>query len=297
MHKRPGLLVTGASGFLGARVVLEASRRGFQVTGSSRSPFSLEGIPWIEADLSREGEAERLLEETTPDFLIHAAAMSRIPDCGKDPERAVRVNRDATGALARAAAGRGALFLLVSTDHVFDGNSAPYGPDDPPSPVSVYGRTKAEAEEAVRKAGGRGQVVRVSLLFGKSPGRGNMGASEGLLALLRRREKPFLFTDEFRTPLAVDDAARGLLDLLRAPAGGTWHLAGPERISRFDFGVLVAKAAGLDPAALQAGLRTDKREHASRPADLSLDSRKTLPFLENPPGPPEAALAGIYGGK
>ncbi len=294
MKKRAKLLVTGASGFLGARLVQEARRRGWLVIGASRSPR--EGSGGIRADLARRGEGERLLEEVRPGAVIHGAALSRIPDCEKDPELAARVNRDGTGELARAAAGEGIPFLYVSTDHVFDGNSAPYAPEDPPSPVSVYGRTKAEGEEAVRRAGGDWRVARVSLLFGRSPGRGNLGASEGLLALLARGEKPLLFTDEFRTPLEVGQAARCLLDLLQAPPGRTWHLGGPERISRFAFGLLVVRAAGLDPGLLRKGLRTDRPEHASRPADLSLDSSATLPFLETPPSPPAAALAAVYGG-
>ena len=148
MKKRARLLVTGASGFLGARLVLEARRRGWFAFGASRSPWEEDGA--VQADLARRGEGERLLEEVRPEAVIHGAAMSRIPDCEKDPELAARVNRDGTGELARAAARRDLPFLYVSTDHVFDGNSAPYGPEDPPSPVSVYGRTKVEGEEAVR---------------------------------------------------------------------------------------------------------------------------------------------------
>jgi len=292
LKKDGTLLVTGASGFLGAWVVLEARARGLSVLGSSRTP--LEGFPWRRADLSRPGEAERLLEEVRPAAVIHAAASSRIPDCRKDPDLARRINVEATAALAAGAARLGAAFLFVSTDHVFDGKSAPYAPGDPPSPLSVYGRTKVQGEEAVRAAGGDWRVVRVSLLFGRSEGRGNLGASEGLLALLDRGERPLLFTDEFRTPLAVDEAARGLLDLLQAPPGRILHLAGPERLSRYDFGVLAVRAAGRDPALLERGLRTDRAEHASRPADLSLDCRETLPYLERPPSPPGVALARIY---
>ncbi len=295
MKKGSRLLVTGASGFLGARILLEARERGVPVVGAARSPWGETEV--VPVDLAREGEGERLLEEVRPGAVIHAAAMSRIPHCEKDPERAARVNRDGTRALAEAAARREIPFLYVSTDHVFDGNSAPYGPEDPPSPVSVYGRTKAEGEEAVQRTGGSWRVVRVSLLFGRSPGRGNLGASEGLLALLARGERPLLFTDEFRTPLDVGQAARCLLDLLQAPPGRILHLGGPERISRFSFGLLVARAAGLDPGLLRKGLRADRPEHASRPADLSLDSSATLPFLEAPPSPPAEALAALYGGK
>ena len=289
------ILVTGASGFLGARLVQEALARGMDAAGASRKPFGREGwegVDWFLADLSRQEEARELIDRARPRWVIHAAAVSRISDCDRDPERAVRVNRDGTAALARAAARRGAGFLFVSTDQVFHGESAPYGPDDRPSPVSLYGRTKAEAEEVLRDEGGDWRVVRVSLLYGLSPGRGNRGASEGLLDLLRRGERPLLFTDEFRTPLAVDQAARALLDLLEAPPGRIYHLAGPERISRYDFGVLTARAAGLDPGLLRAGKRADRPEHAGRPADLSLDCRETEPFLREKLLSPREALPG-----
>jgi dTDP-4-dehydrorhamnose reductase len=160
--------------------------------------------------------------------------------------------------LAEWAAGR---IVLVSTDLVFDGTAAPYAREAAPAPLGAYARSKARAEEAVRGAGG--VVVRVPLLFGPSFD-GRRGATD----MIRSAAGPLpLFTNEFRTPLHAADAARGLVELALAAAGpATLHLAGPERVSRYELGRRFLAASGL------AGPRLDPVECADplRPRDVSL---------------------------
>jgi dTDP-4-dehydrorhamnose reductase len=299
---RKTLLVTGAAGFLGRRLCEQAAA-GWSVVGLGRRPAPAD-FRWIRADLGAEGAAASALDEARPQAVIHAAANARTNDCQRDPEAARRDNALASAALAAACAQRGVAMIHCSTDLVFDGlrPGGMYREDDPTGPVNVYGQTKLEAEQRVREAHREAIVCRLPLLVGL----GRRGASAFLDAWLdqmRRGEPLTLFADEYRTPLAVEDAAAGLLLVLeRAPEarrlGGLLHLGGPQRLNRYELGLLIrgafARAQPVGEAALIAGLQADVPMAAPRAADVSLDSTRagTLGFAPRPMAEALRAMAG-----
>lgn len=249
-------LVTGAGGQLGAYLLDEL--RGERVTAWSGR---------ADVDLADARAVDDALRSANPDIILHAAALARVDDCRRDPDLARRTNVDVTARLA-AFGGR---FVFVSTDLVFDGERAPYREGDAPSPLSVYGQTKAEAEAAVLAVSGAA-VVRVSLLAGPSKnGRPNFW--DTLADALRTGRPATLFADEWRTPLHYADAARALVAIARSDATGVWHAGGPERLSRLDMGRRLAAALGVSGAALVAGERNAGAAEP-RPRDVALDSSK-----------------------
>jgi len=297
------LLVLGASGFLGPHVVRAARRAGWHVVAASRRPEAAPRLSGSGPDLTRVLEAEApgsavaLLAELRPRAVLCAAALSRVDACEREPGRARRLNADLPGELAVAARTLGVRLLHVSTDLVF-GARAPrpggFVEEDPPEPVHVYGHTKAEGEARVRAGDPAALVVRLPLLHGDSAGRG-LGASDQLLAALARGERPALFTDEWRTPLAAEDAAAALIELLDSPAVGLLHVAGPEKLDRLALGQAVLRARGLDTAELRARLRPATRAElaleALRPADVALDATRARSLLATPLRSVETALS------
>jgi dTDP-4-dehydrorhamnose reductase len=295
-------LITGASGFLGAHVVAAAVARsqaegtlaeplGPLVVAQTRSPALLaprfcsprDAAQWIEADLLSGMDA--LLERVAPTEIVHCAALSRAADCERDPALARRTNEELPGALAAWAAGHGARLVHVSTDLVFGATDAPAGgfdEDAEPAPVSEYGRTKRGGELAVLAALPGATVARLPLLYGDSAGRG-LGASDSLLEQVDRGARPRLFVDEWRTPLEVSSAAAALVELLEFDAPGVVHLAGPERVSRYDLGLAVLTSMGLsrDEAAaeLEPTRQADLDAGAPRPRDVSLDAARAAAAL------------------
>ena len=209
-------------------------------------------------DLADPASVRRAVEATDPDLVLNCAAVSSLTRCESEPDLAERVNALGPTVLAEA----GVRVLQVSTDLVFDGRQAPYPAEAKPHPLSGYGRTKAAAEQAIAAAGGL--VVRVPLLFGRSFD-GRRGATD----MIRRaeHERLALFTNEYRTPLHVADAARGLVGmLLDRDRAGVVHLAGVERISRWDLGQRFAKAVGLSVESFVVGECHDPL----RPRDVSM---------------------------
>jgi dTDP-4-dehydrorhamnose reductase len=282
------VLVTGASGLLGSRLVALLAHE-FEVVAARRHTSPPPGVRPVGLDLADPGGADRALEAARPQAVVHAAAVADADTCEREPERAQAVNVGGTAVLAEACARYGIRLVVVSTDQVFDGNRGRLSELDPARPLMLYGRTKLAAEEeALRRCAGSA-VVRVALLCGLGGGpRGT--ASEALAWALERRERPRLYTDQFRTPVDAEAVATALRSLLRGTGEGRYHLGGPERVSRHELGLRVASVLGLDPAGIEAVTQATFSVGAPRPADVSLDSSRARRELGFAPRPLDAMI-------
>ncbi|MFN0243500.1 MAG: SDR family oxidoreductase [Planctomycetota bacterium] len=280
-------LVLGGSGFLGSHVLRACARAGMHVVAASREPSvapldeSVESAPF---DALHQGALDELFARARPRCVIVCTALSRIADCEAYPRLASTLNVDLPRRAAELACAAGARLVHVSTDLVFGAKPPPAGgfrESDPAAPVSVYGRTKADGEEALLTAHASALVVRLPLLFGPSGGRG-LGASDGILAALARGERPVLFEDEWRTPLSVVHAAQAVTELARRDdVAGRLHVAGRERVNRHELGCAVLHALGRRDAdtVLARGKRGSGALAATRPADVSLDATRARALL------------------
>ncbi len=257
------LLVTGAGGTLGGYLVRDLAGRGV--------PF----VAWRGArdvDLTDDDALTRAFRGAGPDVVLHAAALARVSDCHRYPDRAFRVNTAVPARLAERCAAAGARLVQVSTDLVFDGERAPYREADVLAPQSVYARSKAEAERAVLARPGN-VVARVSLLFGPAL-TGPPSFFDQQVEALRAGRPITLFQDEWRTPLDLPTAARALVELALADVEGVFHLGGPQRLSRLEMGRLLARHLGADLGLLRAVDRADVPAGEPRPRDTSLVSER-----------------------
>lgn len=273
MHER--WLITGASGQLGGhllRALAQESPAPALLALVGRSAGGAAGAYARYVDLADTDGLRRTVLEFRPTHVIHSGAMTAVADCYAAPERAQLVNVQATAALADACVDVGARIVFTSTDMVFDGQAAPYREDSPPSPLSVYGRTKVAAERIVRHSPG-GLAVRIPLMYGLPCGGRRTTFAQQVAALRERRELK-LFVDEFRTPLSLTDAARALLLLARSARTGLIHVAGPERLSRYELIARTAAVLGIAQPMLTPISRLDVASPEPRPMDLSLDASR-----------------------
>ncbi len=261
-------LVTGASGLLGRWVCREIERAGEPLVawGLSRAEPGC-----VAVDLTSAEAVQMAFDAASPDVVLHLAAVSAMSDCARDPARARAVNATAVGTLARIVEGAGARLVMVSTDLVFDGEDAPYDEEKGAAPASVYGRTKREGE-VLALSMGSALVVRLALLFGPALG-GRKGFFDTQLETLRGAGSISLFDDEWRTPLALDCAARSLVAVARTDATGVLHLGGPERMSRSEMGVRLARLAGADESCILHVSRLSLPGER-RVRDVSLDASR-----------------------
>jgi dTDP-4-dehydrorhamnose reductase len=267
-------LITGASGQLGGHVVAELRSQApaGTIVGISHSPAENPGIINAVVDLADPTAIAAVLVKHRPTHIIHLAAVTAVADAWRDPQRATAVNTDATAQIADWANQHSAKMLFVSTDMVFDGETAPYDEDDEPQPLSCYGRTKAAAERAICELPGA-LIVRLPLMYG-FPAAPRETTFVKQVAALRAGEPLTLFTDEYRTPISLIDAARALLALATSDVRGVIHVAGPERMSRYEMGVRFASALDIPHPNLIAASRLTVEAAEPRAADLSLDGER-----------------------
>ena len=265
------LVLFGAGGFLGQHVLRLLSERGEEVVCLGRQ--AVPQAAFHTCDVRDVARVTELLDSLEPGRILNCASVASLAGCFEDPEQARSVNSDFLRVLGEWCAKSAARVVHVSTDMVFAGEapSGGYVEDSVAQPASEYGASKLAGEEALLAADPRALVVRLPLLFGDSFGRG-LGASDSILAAVASGEQPGLFTDEWRTPLAVRDAAAALLELCEGESRGVLHLAGGERVTRFELGELVLAAHGLPADSIRASQRSEAQASEPRPRDLSLNS-------------------------
>lgn len=199
--------------------------------------------------------------------------MTSPAECEKHPIAAQKVNVAGTENLLLACAAQVPLphLVYISTDLVFDGTAAPYAEDTTPAPLMEYGRTKALAEQVVMQYAGPWTILRVALMYGPATSARPcflVWLIEGL-----RSGSVRLYSDEWRTPVLVDDVCAAVDAVLRKKATGVWHIGGPERLTRAGFGHLVAMEMGYKESAIHEALR-ESDSGARRPKDVSLTIAK-----------------------
>ena len=278
-------LVTGAGGQFGSVLLRELVDRDPSALGlispSGPAPFVGETV---RVDLTDRDALAEVVRGARPAVIIHAAALTNVSAAFEDPALATQMNVDTTVRLAELAGEVGARFVFVSTDLVFDGTRAPYGEGAAPSPLSIYGRTKAEAERLVLQFTGA-LIVRPPLMYGL-PAAPRETTFVNQLSAIRDGNALRLFEDEFRTPIALIDAARSIIHAAQSDHVGVLHVAGPERLSRLEMGRLAAHALGRSDRNIIPTRQREMQFAEPRPADVSLDCGLFGRIFDRPPGRP-----------
>jgi dTDP-4-dehydrorhamnose reductase len=282
------LLITGASGLLGGRVA-ECLAARFEVVAGRHVAAPPRGPAACTLDVTSTAEFNAVVARVRPDAIVHCAAMADADRCERAPEDARRVNREACESIARLCARDQIRLVALSTDLVFEGNRASCPEDAPTRPSLVYGQTKLAGEEAVLSECPEAAVARVALVVGRGFGP-RATASEAIAWRLATGQSVRLFSDQYRSPVGADSVADAVARLALGRHAGRFHLGGPERISRLDLGLRVARALGLPSAGIESVRQADSPIGAPRPKDVSLDSSRARRELSWTPLPLDDAI-------
>lgn len=262
-------LVVGASGQLGGHLLGRLRADGHLAIGTYAS-HAVPGL--VKVELEDRAALRAALLDVRPDVVIVSAGWTWVDGCEDDPERCQRLNCDVPLDLARLAAEQGALFVVYSTDYVFDGEAGPYREDAPVRPLSAYGRAKADMEAKVRALGDDHLILRTTTVFG--PERQGKNFVYQLVQRLRAGQPFRVPTDQVASPSYGPDVAAATLALIEQGARGTWHVAGPDPLDRAAFADRVCAAFGLDPAAIERLPTAALSQKAARPLSAALDTSK-----------------------
>ena len=158
------ILVTGASGLLGANFVSVARKHDRHLVAlTHRHSLPDSEVQSVTVDLTDQQEVKKLIHDLRPTWIVHCAALTNVDLCEEQPETATLVNTTASRNLAREASMVDAGFVYISTDSVFDGEKGQYSEDDHPNPLNVYGRSKLAGEMAVIEELEESLVIRTNI--------------------------------------------------------------------------------------------------------------------------------------
>ncbi|HNM55624.1 MAG TPA: dTDP-4-dehydrorhamnose reductase [Thauera aminoaromatica] len=239
------------------------------------------GADGLHGDLEDLDGIDRTVRSLAPDVIVNAAAYTAVDKAETDVERAQRINAEAPGVLARAAATVGALLVHYSTDYVFDGSGdTPWRENAPTAPLSVYGRSKLAGEEAIRAAGCRHLILRTSWVYAARGG----NFARTMLRLAAERERLTVIADQHGAPTGAELIADVSAHALRAEhadrsLGGTYHLAASGETSWHGYASFVIEQARKLGATLKAGEiapigTRDYPTAAARPLNSRLDTSR-----------------------
>ena len=266
------LLITGASGFLGWNIIQKA-KADWEIFGTCFSlSVNIPGATVIQVDITRFHELKQLVDDVGPDAVIHTAAASDPNFCQMNPAETRMINVEVPISIAGLCADLNIPCIFTSTDLVFDGTDAPYSETDAPSPVNIYGEQKVLAEAGMKKQYPDAVICRMPLMYG-DPGPMAANFLKPLVRAILSGQPMKLFTDEYRTPLSGRHAAEGLLLALKN-LPSIIHMGGLDRISRYEFGFLLAAVLGIARPNLIPCRQKDMDMPASRPPDVSFDSTR-----------------------
>jgi dTDP-4-dehydrorhamnose reductase len=254
------VLVTGAAGMLASDLLAPLARTGYRVFPRTRADL----------DVTDPAAVSRAFREVQPDVVVNCAAYTKVDDSESNP-LARAVNARAVANLARECAERAATLVQISTDFVFDGEKGlPYVEEDPTNPLSEYGRTKRDGEEAALAAPSA-LVVRSSWLFG----RGGRNFVEAILMQAERGEREVrVVSDQRGRPTATPDLAEATVALLQTNASGIYHFANRGEASWFEFARAIVDLAGHTGTRVVPIASASLDRPAKRPAYSSLDTTR-----------------------
>ena len=266
------VLVLGASGQVGHVLMRIGKERGHSMAGTYRS-HQLPDL--VQLDLLDSDATRAVIADARPDWVIDCACWPWVDGNENDPDKAQKENVDTVAVGAAAAAASGANWCYLSTSYVFDGqHGTPYEESGSVAPISVYGRTKAQAEEVSRvHFGDEALIIRTIVVWGPDPQRKNFAYQ--LIGSALEEKSIRVPSDQLGNPTYGPDLARVILQLIERSAGGTWNVAGPEpELDRVAFARLLCERLGLDDSVIEPATTAQLGQVARRPLNGALATDK-----------------------
>ena len=280
---RKKILVIGANGFTGRRILDDLSHNVFyQTTGCSLHddicPHS-GNYRFIRTDICNRQAVEKLFQEVQPDVVINTSALS-VPDyCETHHAEADAVNITAVEHLAECCEAGGSRFIHLSTDFVFGGDTdRPYTEEDIPAPVNYYGYTKLEGEKRIAAVCRDYAIVRVVVVYGAAlPGQhGNI--VQLVMNRLKAGQEIRVVSDQWRTPTFVGDLSDGIQRLIENTANGIFHICGDECLTIAEIAYQVADYMKLNRTLIYPVTTEEMQESTPRPrfSGMSIEKARTI---------------------
>ena len=278
------IFITGGSGLLGQYLNIEFSKKHEILTQYNQHEGNCKGFNSIQLSITNIDKLEEVFAMFKPDVVIHSAAVSNSEKADALASNLVyNINVNATKNIALLCKKYNAKLIYTSTDTVYAGYRGSMLKEDAKLiPVSLYAETKLMGEIKIQETFNNYLILRVPLLIGIGLNHTTNNFHKMFLNLKAGKQVK-LFTDQYRTPLALHETARIILELLEKKIEGEIiNLASDERVSRFELGEILCDFAGFNKNLLIPDKMDDAPSSIYKVADVSMSNEKLKSFGVNP---------------
>ncbi len=281
------ILLTGANGLIGRKIIEYVSGdEDIQIIATSKGDARFEpgrNSTFETFDITDKKRGRELYEKYKPEFIINAAAITQADDCESGHEKCRSVNIDGVKSLLELSSHHNTFFLQLSTDFVFNGKNGPYREEDPPDPVSFYGRSKWEAEKIIMNSKVPHAIARTILVYGYIKYASRKNLVTWVIESLKENKMIKVVADQIRTPTLAEDVASGCLLILKNGREGMFHIGGLDTLSPYDMAIRTAKIFDLDSSFIEKVTTAYFPQPAKRPLITGLIIEKAIRELNYKP--------------
>ena len=265
MKDKMKILVLGSNGMLGTDLMKELEKTSYEAIGFDR----------VQIDITSKKDFGKI-DEINPDIVINCAAYTRVDKAEEEKEECYNINSNGARNVATYCREKGIALVHISTDYVFDGDKEGYYENDKKNPINYYGKTKAEAENAIIKILEKYYIVRTSWLFGKS----GKNFVDTISKLSKKEKEIKVVNDQIGSPTYTVDLTKGIIGIInRKERYGIYHLTNSGTCSWFDFAKEIVKIKEYKCAIIPIESE-NKSGKAKRPHFSTLKNTK-VPKLRN----------------
>jgi len=271
------ILITGGSGLLAINWAI-LKRDNFEVILCQHTRVvDIKGVKNTLLDLSLISSITDTILTIKPALVIHTAALTHVDECEKNIDLSEITNITLAVNTAVACKKTGTKLVHISTDHLFDGTKSYITEKETLSPVNIYGTTKADAEKQVLEINQTALIIRTNFYgYGASYRR---SFSDFIIDKLRENISIELFDDIFYTPILIETMVNIVHALVDENASGIFNVVGDDRISKYEFGIKVAKVFDLNSSLIKQ-VKFSNKNLVKRPLDMSLSNQKVSNYLK-----------------
>jgi dTDP-4-dehydrorhamnose reductase len=263
------LLITGSNGLLGQKNVKLCLKHGLDFLATSQGENRNSNCPtesYCSLDITENIQIDEIFNKYNPTHVIHTAAITNVDYCEDHFEECQRVNVEATKLLFDACKKRGIHFQLLSTDFVFDGENGPYSEEDKVNPLSIYAKSKVDAENLLLHSEYTNwSIARTIIVYGTGDNLSRSNIVLWALDSLKNGKEMNIVDDQFRMPTWADDLAWGCVEICKRNKTGIFHLSGGEFFSMYELVLEIAKLKQLDASNVIPISSSSLNQAAKRP--------------------------------
>ncbi|MBA4301870.1 MAG: NAD(P)-dependent oxidoreductase [Cyclobacterium sp.] len=282
---KPKILITGANGLLGQKLVEQLVEGGkFEVIATGKGPCRLkgDGFKYESLDITDSDEVNEVIARITPDTIIHGAAMTNVDECELNQEACRILNVKATEYLIQAAEKIQTHFIFVSTDFIFSGKDGPYDEEAEAAPVNFYGETKLIGENLVRSSKTSWAIARTVLVYGIANDLSRSNIILWVKTSLESGKEIQVVDDQIRTPTLAEDLAAGCILIAEQKAEGVFNLSGSDFLTPYEMAIMTADFFELNKDLIKKTDSTRFTQPAKRPMKTGFSiekARKQLGYV------------------